>query len=97
MSGGTAVLRLVGVWAALLLLLALTVISAYMPLREVNIILNLLIATLKASLVMFAFMHLRTRDTMIRLVAGSGLLWLLLLVTLTLADLLTRQPSTPPW
>jgi cytochrome c oxidase subunit 4 len=97
MSAGTAVLRLVGVGVALLLLLALTVISAYMPLREVNLVLNLLIAIVKALLVMFAFMHLRARDTTIRLVAGAGLLWLLLLITLTLADLLTRQPSPLPW
>jgi len=94
---GSSARRLVGVWVLLMLLLALTVGTAFLPLGVGNTLLNLLIAAVKASLVVAFYMHLRTAGTPLPLVASTGLLWLLLLVVLTLADALTRPSLSAPW
>ena len=78
------------VWLALLLLLALTIGSAYIPLGAGNSVLNLAIAALKASLVLLFFMHLRRSSTLVRLTAASALLWLAFMFALTFADYLSR-------
>jgi cytochrome c oxidase subunit 4 len=85
------------VWLLLHLLLALTVTSAYFALGVVNIMINLFVATAQAWLVMVLFMQLHTGSITVRLVASAGLLWLVLLITLSLADNLTRLPVPAPW
>lgn len=97
MSERSAARRLMGVWALLMLLLALTVGSAFLPLGVGNTLLSLLIAAAKASLVVAFYMHLRTGSAPLRLIASTGLLWLLLLIVLTLADTLTRPSVSAPW
>jgi len=94
---GSSARRLVGVWVLLMLLLALTVGTAFLPLGVGNTLLNMLIAAVKASLVVAFYMHLRTGGTPLPLVVSTGLLWLLLLVVLTLADALTRPSLSAPW
>jgi len=77
-------------WTALLALLALTCGSAYIPLGAFNTGLNFAIATAKALLVAWVFMHLGRGPALVRLFAGAGFVWLLFLVALSSADYLTR-------
>jgi cytochrome c oxidase subunit IV len=78
------------VWGALLALLAFTVGSSFVPAGEWNLVVNLAIAGGKAALVAIFFMHLRTGTALLRLVAAAGVIWLGIMLTLTLADVLTR-------
>jgi cytochrome c oxidase subunit IV len=78
------------VWVALLVLLALTLASSYIPLHGFNAAVNLAIACVKAALVAVFFMRLRWSHPLIRLVAAAGVIWLLILIGLSLTDVLTR-------
>jgi cytochrome c oxidase subunit 4 len=78
------------VWGALVLLLLLTFGSAYIPLGPLNLIINLAIAMAKALLVMFFFMHLRSGNPLLKVFAFAAIFWLLVLVSLTLSDVLSR-------
>jgi len=80
----------VGVWAALLALLLLTLGSAYLRLGWANGAINVAIAAIKALLVMLFFMRLRASRPVLRLAAGAGFVWLLILGGLALADFLSR-------
>jgi cytochrome c oxidase subunit 4 len=77
-------------WVALLALLALTYGSAYIPLGVFNTWLNFAIATAKALLVAWVFMHLGRSPALVRVFAGTGFVWLLFLAALSAADYLTR-------
>lgn len=78
--------------AALLVLLALTAGSAFIPMGAFNTFANLAIAVAKALIVMIIYMRLATDSPLLRMVAMAGFAWLALLVALALADLLTRVP-----
>ena len=78
------------VWIGLLILLALTLGSAYLPLGWLNGVVNLAIAVAKALLVMTFFMHLRSSHYMLRIAAAAGFFWLAILIGLSLSDFLTR-------
>lgn len=82
--------RYVLTWLSLLMLLLLTLGTAYIPLGAVNVALNLGISVLKTLLVMIVFMHLAASPPLIRLAAGAGFFWLSLLLALSLSDYLTR-------
>jgi cytochrome c oxidase subunit 4 len=77
-------------WLALLLLLALTAGSAFVPMGVFNLAANLAIALGKALLVVFMYMHVRRGTPMIRVFALAGLMWLALLATLSLTDFAVR-------
>lgn len=78
------------VWLALIALLIVTLASAYVPLGWVNSAINLAIAAVKALLVVFFFMHLRSGHAMLRIAAATGFFWLALLIGLSLTDFLAR-------
>jgi cytochrome c oxidase subunit 4 len=78
------------VWGGLLVLLALTTGSSYLPLGVGNTLINGAIAIMKVSLIAVYFMHLRRADAAVRLAAGAALLFLFFLTFLSFADLLTR-------
>ena len=78
------------VYGALILLLALTVAISFFHLGTLGIILALAIAVAKALLVMAYFMHLRYNTRLTWLFAGAGFVWLLIMVTFTMADYLSR-------
>jgi cytochrome c oxidase subunit 4 len=79
------------VWFALLVLLAATVSSAYVPLGAFNSVINMIIAAIKVSLVLIFFMKLRSSSALVRLAAGAGLFWLMFMFALTATDYFTRQ------
>lgn len=79
------------VWIGLIALLLLTLGSAYVPLGQLNVAINLTIAAAKALLVMIFFMHLRGSDRFTKILAAAGFVWLTTLLGLGLADFLTRS------
>ncbi len=84
----------VAIWAALMVGTALTVFAATVELGVFNIVVALVIATIKGTLVVLFFMHLRysTKLTMVTVVAAMFFLFLLL--SLTMTDYLTRAWPT---
>ena len=74
------------VWVALLVLLAITCGSAFVPMGRLNVVVNFSVAAIKALLVMLVFMHLLKEGPVIRLVAVVGIVWLGILVGLSATD-----------
>ncbi len=72
--------------AALLALLALTWGLGFVDLGVFNLVAALAISFAKMILIALFFMHLRGENRLLHLAAVAGLLWLLLMFTLTLAD-----------
>ena|ERR687891_70250 len=75
---------------ALLALLALTWMIAYVDLGPFNLIVALAIAICKAVLIALFFMHIKGSSRLLHLAAMAGVIWLLILISLTLSDYLTR-------
>jgi len=90
---------LVIVWAALIVLTGTTAAVSYVDLGEWNIVVALLIALIKASLVVWVFMGVRHSTALTRLFCVAGLVWLTMLILITLSDYMSRdwtyQPQ--PW
>jgi caa(3)-type oxidase, subunit IV len=80
----------IGTWIALMVLLALTLGSSFVPLHGFNTTVNVAIALVKATLVAVVFMRLRTSSALVRLAALAGVMWLLILIGLSFTDLLIR-------
>jgi cytochrome c oxidase subunit IV len=77
-------------FVALMLLLALTVEAARHDLGRWNVVVAVLIAAVKAVLIMMCFMHVRRSSHIAKLVICAGFFWLAILFTLSLADYWTR-------
>ena len=84
-------------WAALMLLLALTTASAFVPLGAWNAMINFIIAALKALLVAAFFMHLSRAFGLTRVVAVTALFMLALLFALSGTDYATRNVAPAAW
>lgn len=84
----------VGIWATLMVFTAITVFAATIELHVFNIVVALLIATIKGTLVVLFFMHLRysTKLTMVTVIAA--LFFLIILFGMSMTDYLTRAWST---
>ncbi len=74
------------VYAALLVLLLATVGAAYVPLHHLNIVVTLLIAGVKAWLVVMFFMHLNHGALLTRLIVVGSFIWLAILIVGVLMD-----------
>lgn len=79
-----------GVFVALLVLMAATVGAAYVDLGIFSNVVALLIAMAKTSLIMLYFMHLRYSSRLTQVFAAVGFLFFALLVVGTLHDYFTR-------
>ncbi|HTM06831.1 MAG TPA: cytochrome C oxidase subunit IV family protein [Verrucomicrobiae bacterium] len=80
------------VFLILLGLTALTTGVAFIDLGAgLNNVAALVIAVLKALLVILYFMHVRTSDRFTWVIAGAGFFWLLILMGGTIDDLVTRN------
>ena len=86
------------VWAALMALMILTVFLSTVPMgHAANTIVALIIASIKAALVLMFFMHLKYESYKLSAVVfGAGLFWLLIMFGLTLVDYLSRGTSGVP-
>jgi cytochrome c oxidase subunit 4 len=92
-----SIASLVGTWAALLALLAITTASAYLDLGIGNTVLNLVIAAINVVLIAAFFMHLLRADAAVHVAAVAALFFLLILAFLTFGDILTRPTQPAPW
>jgi cytochrome c oxidase subunit IV len=80
------------IFGALLLLTMATAGVAFIDLGgELNSIVALTIALGKTLLVVLFFMHVRYSSRLTWIFAGAGLFWLLILMSLTLSEVLTRE------
>jgi cytochrome c oxidase subunit IV len=78
------------IFAVLILCTYLTWQVAYFDLGRLNTVVALSIAGVKATLVVWFFMHARSSPRLILLIAFGALLWLAILLALTASDYLTR-------
>lgn len=87
-------------FAWLMVLLILTLVAAAINLGELNLIIAITIAVIKAVLVLWNFMHLRYGTRLVKVFAGAALFWLVILFCLTLGDYFARRgpaaPATAP-
>jgi len=86
------------IFAALLILTAVTTAVAFIDLGAFNVFAALGIAIAKATLVVLFFMHVFYSGRLIMVVVAVGLFWFGVLIVLTLNDYLTRgwTPMTAP-
>ena len=78
------------VFTSLMLFTALTVWAAFQDLGPFNLVVALGIATLKATLVVLYFMHVRYNPKLIWLVIGLAVAWFGVFLVVTLSDYLSR-------
>ena len=86
----------VGIWAVLMVLTAVTVFASFIELGNLNIVLALVIATIKATLVILFFMHLYYSSKLTKVTIVAALFFLFLLLGLSMTDYLTRGWVTNP-
>jgi cytochrome c oxidase subunit IV len=79
-----------GIITTLAVLTLITVYAAFVDLGRFNIVVALLIATIKATLVVLFFMHAKYVPKRTKLVIMAGIFWLALLLFLTLSDYVSR-------
>jgi cytochrome c oxidase subunit 4 len=77
-------------WLALIVLLAITAASAFVPLGWGNLAVNLAIAGAKTALIGLVFMQLAQGAALLRLAVGVPAFWLAIMFALSLADYLSR-------
>ena len=75
---------------ALLVGTGLTVWASFVDLGVWNPVIALAIATTKATLVVLYFMHVRYSSRLTMLTVGAGIFMFLVLISLTLADYISR-------
>jgi cytochrome c oxidase subunit 4 len=88
--------RYVVIWVALLAFTITTVVTGRMDLGGANLPLALIIATVKATLVVLFFMHLWDSEGINRLVFGVAVVFVIVLLLGVFGDLLTRMPDALP-
>jgi cytochrome c oxidase subunit 4 len=78
------------VWLALLVLTGLTVIIAGIDLGGFGILMNILIASLKAGLIVYIFMHMKYESLLFKLMLLMAIATLTVIIMLTFLDTLYR-------
>ncbi|HWW74685.1 MAG TPA: cytochrome C oxidase subunit IV family protein [Pyrinomonadaceae bacterium] len=80
-----------GVFGALLVLTALTVIAANINFGKMNDVIAITIAVTKMMLVLLFFMHVRYSSRLIWVIVSAMFFWLLILLLLTMTDYTSRD------
>ena len=83
------------VWVGLLVLTVITVKVSYFNFGIMNLVVAMGVATLKASLVVLFFMHLKYDEKFNAIVFGASLTFLTIFFVLTLADTMERGKVDP--
>src|SRR5690349_8303612 len=83
-------------WVVLMILLALTTASAFIPLGSANVFISLAIAVAKALVVLLFFMELKVSSALVRVFACAGFFWLMIMIALTSADYTHRTDQRVP-
>jgi cytochrome c oxidase subunit 4 len=86
----TPVRTYVIIWAILTIMTFTTYAVAQIDLGPFNIVIALLIAFFKMSLVIWFFMHVRTDSPLTKLFVFAGFFWMAILLSLTLGDYFSR-------
>ena len=84
------------IFGALMVLTALTVGIAYVNLGQLNIVVALAVAIVKASLVVMFFMHLKYESHLTKVVLGAGVFWLVILLGIIMDYLSRSWMYVPP-
>jgi len=84
------------IFIALLILTGTTVWVAFIDLGVMNNVVALGIATLKAMLVVLYFMHVRYSSKLTWVYLAAGFLFLVILLSFTMSDFLTRHLLAVP-
>ena len=84
------------IFGLLMVLTAITVTVAFLPLGRLNFPVALSIAILKATLVVLFFMHVKYSSALTKLICGTAFFFLLVLFGLTLSDYMSRGWFTAP-
>ncbi len=77
-------------WLGLLALALTTTLIGFVDLGPFSMGIAILIATTKACLIVAFFMHGLYESKLIRVIIGAGVIWFLIMVTLTINDYVTR-------
>jgi cytochrome c oxidase subunit IV len=85
-----------GIFGALMVLTAITVAVAWVDLGTLNVLVALGVAVFKAGLVVLYFMHLKYSSKLTWVVVGSGVFWLIILLSILMADYATRGWMAAP-
>lgn len=84
------------VFMALLGFTAITIAAAFIDMGPFNTAVAMLIAFVKASLVVSIFMHVWWSSRLVQLAAAIGFLWLGIMLAFTLSDVWTRDWQPVP-
>ena len=84
-----------GVGAALLVLTVVTVAISYVHLGPFNLVVAMLVASLKGSLVVLFFMHLLHENKLYMVVFIASLVFLSILIIFVMFDTMTRGDMEP--
>ena len=82
------------IWIALMVLTIITVAIAQVDLGKFNFTVAMIVATVKASLVVFYFMGMKADSNENRLIFFSGFLFVAIFIFFTFADILFRDPKS---
>ncbi len=80
---------------ALLAMTVITVGASRVDFGIMNTVIAMIIATIKASLVLAYFMHLKYDNLMNRVIFGTGIFFLAVLLSTCLTDIFTRYSQIP--
>ena len=84
------------IFGALMVLTVITIYVAYQPLGSWNFPVAISIAITKATLVILFFMHAKYSSRLTNLFVGTAFFFLVILLTLTMTDALSRGLRTYP-
>jgi cytochrome c oxidase subunit IV len=79
------------IFLVLMALLGATVTVAYIDLDVWNLPVAMAISILKGGLIVLFFMHVRYGSNLVKIFAGAGFFWLLILLSLAMSDYATRH------
>lgn len=84
---------------ALMVLLVVTVVAAFLPLGFLNMPVAMAIASIKAALVILYFMHVKFSSRLTKVFVAGSFLWLAILFVMAFGDYYTRQwsPNSRGW
>jgi cytochrome c oxidase subunit IV len=85
-----------GIFGALMVLTAVTVGVAFLPLGVLNFPVAITIAVTKATLVVLYFMHVKYSSRLTKMIVGMALFFLFTMFGLTLTDYLSRGWLSSP-
>jgi len=77
-------------YIALLALTLANVLLAYLNLGPFSMAISILLAAIQASLIAGFFMQALYESALVRVVTAGGVIWFLIMATLTLTDYITR-------